>query len=1280
MNVKALALTTAMNELKDSMKAVQEAQQVLLGTSVFSKKFAEVQDKFVKAQTALAINSQEYVEMNTDKVFEEVDVNFNTKLIDGLVDEALFASGEYDKEEAYNARCIYILIKLIQLYKGYMAASKFNKQLFAGGVNDVAVQYEERFRNLVHALVLGTWTKGTMLTPYMQIFGGKLGATIVQPVDAFNFESGIEELGIDLSDIRTAFGKMALYFDSSFVSQKERYKVLVEADQISFFEHAIKIRMFKDVCVTMSWEDFYTKAKMLDQTLMICIAKDGGTDALGRPTMVATEVGTRLNAFQRIAALHVSGVDLDGLKDDPTAVAVINCGTRMSAKGLSTCSVVKVPFQGMIADGKMTPELAAINTLLTSESSKWVPILNAEQYGRQGFITKSGTYVSEANAFCTAEGESFEGASKLLARLQKLALNKSMYKFKARNIIVAPALFNLVLKEIKADPGKRAPSAIAQSEFSECLARSLVAGNDVASEALTDKVGVVRIVSGKDVDASGQKAMLGRFERMNTASIETVADTIPNFQTSQALISGLNSTKSSVFKKSSDGWTLVQGDYKGQVVYFYVKEVVEEFQITDSATASAYELVEQEKLTGVEAAVDLLQRRIFGKTSMTIMERVYGEEALAFGEGVVERIQAMEAAGLIRKKAIKNKTNSQLNSGLEFQFGKEFAEKALEFWIKQNDAIGYRQKVSAASIIQNGANFGVAVVDGQQLIRDLALRCYAAGVENVKSSVWPTTVVANLVRTLARTNSPVVVLDFGNDQSVAIPVLQSMLDDIEEIGRINYVRVGGLLSEILQAVGHSVLQALSKAKVDTDGCPELVGTSVKAAGVAVIMDKIAKARDRAFGKKLNQIPTIGTNVFLLTSGKLKGNEIVSGKVQEASRKAERAYGCDVVGLLTKPPVLWLGSISAVKIVFTRFTERDDILEGMSAYISPEKALGNGNDADGDRLAVDFLPKYITALDARLSPEWYIDARDESIAAGGRFYSNFWKEEMAGMYYTPGKAPSVQVTADQFEQSIVSAVFKAAYSKTNVAIYTTHGATTLAWKQVWLEAAKKAIKNLNSLYKDEVHGMQVADMLADEVKLNAVVEALHRFTVDVQNACVNFDAMDQIKSDTGADTKKLAELLSPWTLSFMSPEFIKLKEGEDAGKASIRAIKQTITTLVGTMFKGSHNISYAQLNNIIPSTAGQTKIWFFLTYVMAYAGMKVGVANRTSFCKWNSMAKDLKDTHITMESLLAEKASKTYVTNTGEEFNCNEDTTLSSTASYILQTAIKFANYKYIAEA
>ena len=84
--------------------------------------------------------------------------------------------------------------------------------------------------------------------------------------------------------------------------------------------------------------------------------------------------------------------------------------------------------------------------------------------------------------------------------------------------------------------------------------------------------------------------------------------------------------------------------------------------------------------------------------------------------------------------------------------------------------------------------------------------------------------------------------------------------------------------------------------------------------------------------------------------------------------------------------------------------------------------------------------------------------------------------------------------------------------------------------------------------------------------------------------------------------------------------------------------------------------------------------------MAYAGMKVGVANRTSFCKWNSMAKDLKDTHITMESLLSEKAAKTYTTNTGEEFNCNEDTTLSSTTSYILQTAIKFANYKYIAEA
>ena len=1209
--------------------------------------------------------------MNAGKELVAINQPLTSAVIDKIIADHTVV--EMSKEERYASSAIYSTIKLVQMMTGLNEVVSIVNASAKGGQWSIEDQmYYDRFCGWLYANLgrknangwtsHGKWCEGNFLNVYMQIFGGKIGNTVVEKVQH------LEEIAYQASVLGEAGNLEALrnsVYAHAHAVEGEKLDTLKALEPVKFDKDFVSIRL--DInskvaeYVTMTWSDFAKKAKLVRQVIMVTCRQDN------RSNMVAS-YAEGLSVFQRIAIVHKAGIELSGLMEDRNVYAVVNLGKTMSFKTMDP-KVVKVPFQGMITAAKVESETIAIGEMLTKEG-KWGPGLNAEQFQRQGYVQLLSKYVTAENAFCDKEGNSVEDMAKLLARLQKLANNKSTYVFEADNYIVAAADKDIAKLEASTDASIKWNRDI-QQQFSYELSRSLVAGNDIATPRLSNKVGVVRIVSGKDVNASGQKAMLGTWKRMVTSELKAVASALPNFLTSEAMLSGLSSTKSTAVAKGIDGWEIRSTEYKKHTVFFWVKTVNQEaFQVTDSATTGAWECVVSEKTTGIDSAVDLFKRRILGHKSYSVMDMVYGEKGMNSGLTIVERILRLEKAGKIKRKEIGTYTNSQLNEGLMFQFGEDFAKEVLEFLVTQNKAITYRDTVKAGKDCQDGNVVDKAIIDGVALIRTVAEYMLELGDVNVETSVWSSHIVKELVDTLAAPNTNVVALDFAGKQ-VLVSVTNATLAAVEETTRPGYVRVSGMMGEILLAIGHAVKTAMNKATM-VDDVPSAHAYTMSEKAGAVVVEKLAKARDRQFGKQLNRIPAIGTNVFLLTSAQLQKNEMMSYVVQEAYQLAEEKYNCEVGGIYTKSPTLWKASISGVKMIASTADAFEAIIEGVTAYISPEKAIGNGNDADGDRQLIILVAAHILAKVKELHADFYWDARDESVAAGGRLYAEFWEDEIAKCTYTP-KVQEVKVTSTTFKTDMQQAVFQAAYAKANVARFTSFGQINMLRHVAWKKAAVDAI---NTLKKSKLGAKQCATVGLESMDVEAMAQALWVFTMDVQYACVNFDAMDQVKSMKGRDMKKLAEMLSPSDLAFLSPMFASATDTRTASEASKAKINKRIDVVREMMFgKDGYNISYAQIDHMFPATAEAIHIEHFIATVLVKGGIAAGIEHRTTYCPWNLLATDIKDEHTTMSTILEERSERICTDSDGVEHQCVEKP-VESITKFILETAIEFVGYKY----
>ena len=1267
-NFALSALATAVKSAKVTMKEAARKVEAVSSLPVYDVKREEANMELVQAMNAVKKAQSEFAMVSGkleegDNMFdrcliEDAEFSLDSDVLSKLIAKKTEESDKEDRQTLENRSLIYGLITAIQMAESLkMLSSVDNRYGTSGNELEILVR-----RGLDMVLDKST-NKTTFTNIFHYLLGGMIGEIKKQPQTTLPFCSKeLEELGVSFEELSSDLS--ALRLSASQID----YASVANKSKSVFVSHKTVTIKLGEAEATLTWKDLFKKSKYLNQVVFLTLDQ-AGNYAVAKKS---------LNAYERIASLHLSGVDFEGLRDSKSTLAVVI--VPKGKKGLGRARVINIPFSANIPESQLSNETLGVQKCLQNLSREIGPVLNAEQYGKHGYVQLVDTYLKGANAFIDTEGNSHEDAAKLLARLQKLAYNQATVSYITNVHVIA----GVGVKDL---PASVSPSH--QKMFNMALTRALVGGNLIPTLPLFSNIGTCRVVSGSNVGESGQKGMVGDAYYTANPAIISVMEELGDVKTEEFVIAGMNSTKASSFKRGTSGWELKETTYQGKKVVFWVKTSSnEELKITDSATAEMYE-INPENIVPLQheaAALDTLARVVNKKQSQSVMSMIY--EGRGFAEDLYARVTSLEKAGVIRKKRVGNKTNSQLNAGLEFQHGSENARGILEFLIAQNKATGYRQDVVNASLLFAGNDLGdkVAEINAEALVEDIASVVYSTGnLSNLESQVWNMHAVQVLVEAIQAANKPFVRFVFPTTgKSVVVPVTKRVVEAVENIERPNDVRVSGLLAELLFAFGFFISRAQATYNEELmENEYKIVFTE---SAVNNTVEKITSARDRSFGKPLSQVPTIGVNCFLITSALLHKNELLSVRVEAARLLAEREYSQKVSGIYTKPPVLWMGSISGVKFVSSikeASLERTvmfkdsrenfhEIMMGNAAYQSPEKALGNGNDADGDRISVDMIPTSLLVGCPELHPEVYVDARKTTVAAGGNFYASFWEDEMSSMVRDSSKTlGDFKVTKDTFQLAMVDAIHAASKAKAAVAIYTTHQTTNMNNRGTFVSATTVALKRL---VKDKrVAGMKtwIEGVLSSEFALNEVSESIWKFTLDVQGACVNFDAMDQVKDSSGRDTKKLAEILSPTALKYNSVHFIEdeaAKTLEQKAEISKVKLNTRVKLVMDTIFdKDAHNISYDQLLNVLPS-ASEAEIKFFLSYVMSFAGQEVGVRTTTEYDACQQIMKPIKSKVSNIESVMTTLEEKEMV-----------QTKVDCVARSMVKSAFRFVNKKLVSK-
>lgn len=1236
-------MAIAVKEAKATMVKAQQAVDAATVLPIFDKKREELTQELAQAMAGLKRAQSQYAITagkleEGDNMFdrclvEDAEFSLESTVLADLIAKKEEESEKEDLQTIENRNLIYGLINAININKAIGTLASVDARYGNTG-ND----YELLVRRGLDMALEKATHKSSFLNIYHYLLGGVIGEMVKHPQPTLSFCSReLEELGVDFKQVANDLTVNRLSRETVNFNE---LKVDPKSVFVNYKGATIKLGGTQ---ATMTWKEMANRSVYLNQIVFITVDASGNY-ALAKKSM---------NAYERLVSLYLSGVDFEGLRTSKNTLAVVV--VPKGKKGLDRARVVNIPFVNDIPDTQLTNETVAIQKILKNLSREIGPVLNAEQYGKHGYVQLVDTFLKGANAFVDAEGNSFEDPAKLLARLQKLAYNAATTSYFTTMHVIAG-----VNKEDYAHLPQVNPKA--QKMFNMALARSVVGGNLIPTLPLFTNIGTVRVVSGSNEGESGQKGMIGdAFFTANQAAINVIK-ALGNPHSEEYCIAGMgSSTKSASFKRGANDWKLVETTYQNKPVVFWVKTSSnEELKITDSATAELYEINPDNivQLQHEEAALDTLARVVNKKKSSSVMTLIY--ENRAFGEDLYDRITSLVKSGVIREKRIGNKTNSQLNAGLEFQHGVENARTVLEFLIAQNKATGYRQDLVNATYLFSGQDLGdkVADINAEELILSLAEAVASTGrTDNLESQVWNMYAVQTLVEALQEANKPFVRFVFPTTgHNVVVPVSRRVVESVENIERPYDVRVEGLLAELLYAFGYFISRA--EKTFDSELGMNTYEIKFTEASVSNTVEKITSARDRSFGKPLSQVPTIGVNCFLITSAMLHKNEMLSFRVERAKELAQEEYRQRVTAIYTKPPVLWIGSISAIKIV-TEIKEASEerkglffdirpnfhkVMMGNAGYQSIEKALGNGNDADGDRFSADMVPTALLSGCPSLHPEVYVDARKETTAAGARFYAKFYEDEVNSMIRNTAKGlGDFKVTAETFEKSMVDAIFAASKAKAAVAIYTTHQTTNMNNRGVFMKAVVVALKRLARDKRCSGMKSWINNVLDSEFALNEVAESIWRFTLDVQGACVNFDAMDQVKDSSGRDTKKLAEVLSPSALKFNSVALIDVEgvnTDEQKAEVALQKLNNRVKLIQDTMFdETAHNITFAQLNNVLPVDAKENEIKFFLSYVMAFAGQEVGVSTHFFYDNCQQVMKPIKSKVSNIENAMAELENK-----------------------------------------
>lgn len=1107
--------------------------------------------------------------------------NFNTDKLEGFIDAALEEYTEVDKEVGKQLSTIYGLITIVNIVKLARKIYKLDPHsdytialrcAMSTLRKAMAEDKTSNFKNVWHAVFGGTNKKGTV-KPVASVFG------------------------IATEGLRDAFLKMELEGESDLVKLDNK---------------GIVIKLGNTVFKRMSIREAQRKAEYIDQVVFVRnrIIEENNV----------TQIARSLSALQKLAGLHTSGIALEGLRQNKRYSSVVVVGYK--GKTWDKTSIALDPL-AVLSEGEdaYTPEQLSLAEAIRKEG--FGVCSSPENYGKHGYIQLVNTYNRGANAFMEEDGSTYEDVAKLPPRLNKQAWNEGDVQFEnVRTIVIGcmnPEYKDLPKDILKAD----------QEAFNFNVQRAFVAGQAIASKELYKYVGTGRFVSGEESHASGQKTVIAAPGKTMIKELEHVYKEIGGVN-NQFVLAGLNSTKSAKFVYT-DGWKLEVFTFDGKKVAMWVKETVEKYKLTFSATSNAYRAVD-EKLVGLAAATNSLARATEELQSETATKLIYAKN----GKTLAENIAQLLSEGKIALKGTRVATNSQLNSGLELQYGVEVAKTILTSLVRSNIASSFRQDVVNAHDIadKNISDSDVGEVSATRIVTTIADGCAAIGLplEDVKGKVLHVNIVKSVMDILASTGKKWVRVRFNADKSVLFPITQDLLDSFESTQRPMYVALQGAAAELFEAFAYHVQSATENVDEETGIVSYNVSFTDASVGYAV--EKLTKVRDNQAGKPLNKVPAYGCTQLLITSAHLRRNETYSAVLNVLGEKASRACRSTVVCLYFKSPLLWKGSVSVAKLVdqignadtaawleqFCGTDEYEDIMQGTASYISPEKAVKNGNDADGDMNSFLFVQRSTVVGSVLDNPDYFVDATKESIAAGAYHYAANWAKEMSGLILDIENNKGVHLKACDFEQSFATAVIRAAKEKANVAIFTSHQTSTLNNRgsyQAGLEVALKRVANHPefSMFSDWAN-----KLLGNAFALNVVSEALWSFNGDVQGSCVNFDAMDQVKSSEGHNVKKLASLLSSGELKFVNFNYAKSTAPEGMELRTIalnvtKGIEQRTLEIYGTMFNPkAHNIAIQQLNHVLPAytEANAAIVKKMVVFLMVVCGSNVGYVTSTKF--------------------------------------------------------------------
>ena len=940
----------------------------------------------------------------------------------------------------------------------------------------------------------------------------------------------------------------------------------------------IKLKHHKDAkdVVTIALRDAGKKVSYTNQILCIRVRKND------EDSCKASEAN--MSTLQKLMGLHTTRIELEGLRNHADFNSVVRCRFTKNDKWADAELLVD-PFERMVES--TTPEGRAVSVLLAKLG--YGPCIKADSYEGHGYVQLTSTYFASVGAF-GKDGKTCEDIAKLLARYTKQVINPGYAQFPDTKTVV----FGLVDHELTNLPNDVDTKAL--ERFNNSLARGFVAGQSCASKKAFAYMGTGRYVTGSDEEGTGQKTMVCDPYHVMIPELDHVYN-IAGGDDEMFVIAGLNSTKSKKFQLES-GWALETFLFEGKKVALWVKTTRETYKLTDSATALQFRTVD-EKLTGLAAAENSYARAVEGFTAETVTKLLFTND----GKTLAENAKQLLEEGRIAHKGHTVSTNIQFNQGLEAQFNTDTANRILSALVRNNKASEYRDDLvkSWELMDQQVAEDDVTIVEAQAIVEAIVYGCLERGIppESVKGKVLHMEIVKKVFELLSAGNNSWAKICFPNKTTILFPVTQKGLESFEETGRWEYVATQGMMAEFFEAFAFAIQMIAvivdEKGNVTLNGMDRVLSPKI----CEIIASKIAVARDRMAGKELNRISAYGTTSWLAVSGRLKKNQVHYAVLKSIGLQASKSFRESVVFLYFKSPILWEGSISSCEVVDVvgtkeeqeyakQFAQLDangevdveyhNLMQGKCSYVSPEKAVKNLNDADGDvhtQLAVPVS----AVVGTPLARTWeFIDATDPMVAVGANHHKAHWEKELKGMYLNTTKTLD-WVSLEGKDSEIVEAVFRAAREKVNVGIFTSSQTALLnnrgAFTGHFKEALQACAGNVSNSYK-EFHGW-INGLLNNPDRLDEVAEAFWSFTVAVQGTCVNLDAMDQVKSSDGRDVIKLADLLRLGNLDKCSYQW-SMKAGNKLDAVKVLGnINKRVDLIVKTMFnKDLHNMSLGKL--------------------------------------------------------------------------------------------------------